>query len=360
MRIIHTSDIHLGSKITAHLDAARAQTRRRELQDGFARLVRKAKELSAKAIIIAGDLFDEDTVSKRLIEATLATVDSASEIMFLYLPGNHEGEALSASGIPLPKNLKIFGEDWTSFELDGVTVTGRTRLSRDMFKSLRHVLSDERKNRTIAVLHGELQVGASSEKVIGAKDLEGTDIDYIALGHYHSYSVKNIGKTQAVYCGTPEGRGFDEAGERGFVVIDVSEDGVTHTFVPSEGRKLRIIETDITGEKTQSEIEAAVGRALLGVSKNDMVRVVLVGNHAPDTVRDTDSIRRRFSHEYFYFEAKDKTTLGIRAEDYKHDKSLMGEFVRQVMADEKLTPQERGRILEYGIHALRGESMAGR
>lgn len=361
MRIIHTSDIHLGSKITAHLDPVRAQTRRRELLDGFARLVRKAEELNAEGIIIAGDLFDEDTLSRRLIETTLATIASKPSIKFFYLPGNHEGEALTASAIALPENLKVFGAEWTCFTLGNTTLCGRSRLSADMFSMLPLQIKDESvEKKVIAVLHGELREGASTDKIIGTKSIVGTAIDYLALGHYHSYSEKKIGSCSAVYCGTPEGRGFDEAGERGFVLIDISEQKITHSFIPGEGRKLRIIEADITGDKTQSEIEATVGRALGGVPKNDMVRVVLVGNHEQGSMRDTDSIRRRFSHEYFYFEVKDKSSLAIRAEDYANEKSLMGEFIRQVMADEKLTSEERDRILECGLLALRGESIIGR
>lgn len=354
MKIVHTSDIHLGSKITAHLDAVRAATRRRELQDGFARLVRQAKELSADGIIIAGDLFDEDTVSRRLIESTLATVASYPEITFFYLPGNHEGAALSECSTKLPENLRIFGEEWTSFELSGVTVAGRSTLSADMLRTF-----PKSQGRSIAVLHGELREGKSTEKAIGTKDISASEIDYIALGHYHGYSARELGSSQAVYSGTPEGRGFDEAGECGFVLIDITERGVSHSFIPGKGRRAVIVEADITGDRTQMDIEATVKRALLGVSREDMVRVVLVGERDADTVRDLDSICRRFSHDYFYFEAKDKTSLFLRAEDFAMDKSLVGEFVRQVISDEKLSKEERDRILECGLKALRGESVFG-
>ena len=266
MKILQTSDIHLGSKITAHLDERRASVRRRELQDGFARLVREAQSLGAEAVIIAGDLFDTETVSRRLVEATLATISSTSGITFFYLPGNHEGDALARANIPLPENLKIFGDDWTSFELGEVTIVGRWRLGLDLTASL-----PRGAGKTIAVLHGELRDGASSDKVIGMRDIERSGIDYLALGHYHSYSAHTLGHCTAVYSGTPEGRGFDEAGERGYVLISVEGSGISHSFIPGGGRRLTIVEADITGDKTQSEVEATVGRALLGVRGDDMV-----------------------------------------------------------------------------------------
>lgn len=355
MKIIHTSDLHLGSKITAHLDPRRAEIRRRELQDGFARLVLQARELGASAIIIAGDLFDEESVSRRLIEATLATVAATPEITFFYLPGNHEGDAISSCATLIPENFKIFGKSWSEFSLFGVRILGRSELSEDMLRTI-----PSGGGRCVAVLHGELREGSSSGTVIGTSDIARAEIDYLALGHYHSYSARTIGKAEVVYSGTPEGRGFDEEGVRGFVLIDINERGTSHSFIPSEGRRMSIVEADITGDRSQSEIEATVGRALLGISRDDMVRVVLVGNHGHDTVRDTESICRRFSQSYFYFEVKDKSTLALNAEDYANDKSLLGEFVRKVMADNSLDPAERDRILECGMLALRGESRYGR
>lgn len=350
MKILQTSDIHLGSKITAHLDERRASVRRRELQDGFARLVREAQSLGAEAVIIAGDLFDTETVSRRLVEATLATISSNKSIIFFYLPGNHEGDALARANIPLPENLKIFGDDWTSFELGEVTIVGRSRLGLDLTASL-----PRGAGKTIAVLHGELRDGASSDKIIGMRDIERSGIDYLALGHYHSYSAHTLGHCTAVYSGTPEGRGFDEAGERGYVLISVEGSGISHSFIPGGGRRLTIVEADITGDKTQSEVEATVGRALLGVRGDDMVRVVLVGQRGAETSHDTESITRRYSREYFYFEAKDKSTLALRAEDFANDKSLMGEFVRLVLGDGSLSKEEQDKILECGLRALRGE-----
>lgn len=355
MKILHTSDIHLGSKITAHLDSKRAAKRRRELQDGFARLVRAAQSEGARGFIIAGDLFDEDTVSRRLVETTLATIAAAPEITFFYLPGNHEGLALSECATKLPENLKIFGEDWTVFNLGGVTVMGKSKITKDTLRT-----APRTGGRTIAVLHGELRDGSSTDKYIGASDISCTEIDYLALGHYHGYAARSIGNCTAVYSGTPEGRGFDEAGERGYVMMDVSESGISHSFIRGDGRMLRIIEADITGDLTQSEIEATVGRALLGTSSDDMVRVVLCGKRDASTVCDTESIERRFDHSYFYFEAKDKTSLALRAEDFSADKSLLGEFVRTVMSDERLTAEARDKILECGLHALRGEALFGR
>ena len=82
IKILHTGDFHLDSPFTG-VDLPTGERLRDELRKIFIDVVELAG--AHDMMLIAGDLFDEDTVSKRLIEATLATVDSASEIMFLYL-----------------------------------------------------------------------------------------------------------------------------------------------------------------------------------------------------------------------------------------------------------------------------------
>jgi hypothetical protein len=48
--------------------------------------------------------------------------------------------------------------------------------------------------------------------------------------------------------------------------------------------------------------------------------------------------------------------LEIRPEDYSHDISLKGEFVRRVMASD-LSVEEKEEILACGIRALSGEEL---
>lgn len=63
MKLIHCADLHLDSRLQTHLDRDRAKQRRDELLRNFARLADYAAENSVEAVLIAGDLFDRDTVS---------------------------------------------------------------------------------------------------------------------------------------------------------------------------------------------------------------------------------------------------------------------------------------------------------
>ena len=66
MKIIHCSDLHLDSKMETNLDKEKARERKNEILITFERMVNYAKENEVKAIIIAGDLFDKNTVTAKV------------------------------------------------------------------------------------------------------------------------------------------------------------------------------------------------------------------------------------------------------------------------------------------------------
>ncbi len=352
MKLIHTSDLHLDSPLTSRLSPIKARERKRELIASFREIIEDAKRINAAGIIIAGDLFDSDAVSTRVIDTVIGIIESAAPTPFFYLPGNHEGGRLASSGVTIPENLKIFGEGWTYYEIGELTLAGRSVICENMLSDL--VLDPKRKN--VLVLHGELCDKCAAPESIGRRELADFPIDYIALGHYHSYSETKIGeRTVAVYCGTPEGRGFDEAGDCGYSLIDTDGDRISHRFIKRSLRSTRIIPVDISGAQREIEIENRVADALCGIAGDDLVRVVLVGEYEPGVRRDTDSLTLRFSDSFYYFEIKDESRLRISSADYINDKSLKGEFIRLVLSQKELSQKERDAIIECGIRALSGE-----
>ena len=94
MKILHTSDIHIDSPMTARLPSAKIRERRRELISNFSDLVSEARKNGCSAVIIAGDLFDSERVSRKAKIMVLDTILTARDLTFFYLIGNHEGDAL--------------------------------------------------------------------------------------------------------------------------------------------------------------------------------------------------------------------------------------------------------------------------
>lgn len=351
MKIVHTSDIHLDSPLTSRLSPEKARARRRELLDGFSRLVERAEQLGAEAMIIAGDLFDSERASKRAMDTALEVI-SKSPLSFFYLSGNHEGTLLCSDNRDLPKNLYLFAEEWTYYKLGDTVIAGRTKCSAGMFDSLSLDPSD----KNILVLHGELRDRSSSDG-IGIRDAADRGIDYMALGHYHSYrSQKIFGRGTAVYCGTPEGRGFDECGECGFVLIDTDSIG-EHRFIPFAKRRVLLVPIDVSGFESLSELKEAIESAVGASKRDDILRIELVGQRRLELWIDEQALEERFKNRFYHFEIKNSTRLMIRKEDHLYDKSLRGEFIRLVSERDDLDELTKEKVIEMGLYALMGEEV---
>ena len=353
MNFIHTSDIHLASKLTSKLPSAKASARRKELTESFFRLTDEAMKRGCAAVIIAGDLFDTEKITEKELDSLFAIIERADNLAFIYLEGNHEKSVISSFGKALPENLYIFGEGWTYYKIGDVTVAGRSETSPDMFSTLK--LDPGSKN--IVVLHGELRDHSQTGGIIGLNDAAGKNIDYLALGHYHTYRTYPIDKRgYAVYSGAPEGRGFDEAGELGYVLISEKAIGFEHKFIPFAKRKLLSVDVDVTGAKSTHEIEEKTTAALGDIGSENLVRANLVGAKDIEARCDKDFLTQRFSEKFYYFEIKDRSKITARPEDYRFDKSLKGEFIRLCLADERLSDDMREKVIRCGISALLGEA----
>ena len=351
MRIIHTADLHLESSFVK-LTTEQARERKAELYTTLERMVDEAVRLGARLFIIAGDLFDTVRISARAAERVSALIERHPEIDFLYLRGNHEGTAFTDKISSMPKDLRVFGDDWTYFEYGEIVVAGRNTLSEEMFRELRL----DPLCRNILVLHGPVRDYAGAKDGISLPELAMSDADYVALGHYHAYADYRLSdRTVAVFCGAPEGRGFDEAGEHGFVVIETDTPNVTHRFVSAARRRIHIVNVDITGLDSRREIEDAVADKIFSIPSSDLVRVVVCGKRAVETAVDLYAISERWRDRFYHLEAKDETVLDIDPMSYAHDKSLKGEFIRLVYSRDDIPDAMRDRIIRCGIGALMGE-----
>ena len=343
MKFLHCADLHLDAALRSGLPAEKARERRSELLSAFARLADAAADSNASAVIIAGDLFDRSAVTLRTRRFVIETVASHPSVDFLLMPGNHDGRRFEL-GDALPENLKLFGESWTSFEYGDVIITGATVCDPTS-------LSLDQSKINIVVLHG------ADGQNFKLRELKNLGIDYLALGHYHSFSETRLDRRGvACYSGCLEGRGFDECGEKGYVSLDFDGKKLSHEFVPCSDRVVSIIDVDLTEGKSLNTQRELILSSLDGVDRRGMVRVNVVGHYELGRENYFDTISRELEREFFYFEITDSSVLHIDPADYKNDVSLKGEFIRLCMK-EISDETERSRVISCGIRALRGEEL---
>jgi hypothetical protein len=147
---------------------------------------------------------------------------------------------------------------------------------------------------------------------------------------------------------------MDETGECGVLLIDTALSPVAPVFLPTARRCIHAIPVDASVGDLRTVTEAAVA----GIPASDLVRIELVGGLSPDAPRpDLARLAAAFENRFYYFEIKDSSRIAINPEDYKHDMSLKGEFIRTVSADNSLDEETKERIIACGINALMGEEL---
>ena len=352
MKLIHCADIHLDSPMETNLSADKARERKLEIRSTFARLVRTAADEGVEAVLIAGDLFDGARVTKSTENYVLDLIASHPMIDFYYLSGNHDKGSALVNAAQLPANLYTFGKLWSTYRRGNVAITGASVPDAD-------TLSLNAEEVNILLLHGQERrsSGVAGEDIIHLGRFKNKNIDYAALGHIHEHRVLRLDtRGIAVYSGCLEGRGFDECGTKGYVLLNIEGGRVSHRFVPFATRTLHTVECDVTGFTSQLDLEERMLLAVAGIAQTDMVKVVLTGTSPAEATLDLTHLRGVLAERFYFAKVKDETRLSINAEDYAHDISLKGEFVRRVMAS-SLSESEKERVIACGFRALSGEEL---
>lgn len=348
MKMIHCADIHLGSKMEAKLPKEKADERKNEVRVSFERMVQYAKKEGVRAVLLSGDVFDSDRPFKKDKVFFYSVIKNNPEIDFFYLRGNHDSEeSYTESDLD---NLKTFGTEWKSYDYGEIVVSG-IEMAPENAVSLYTTLHLNPAKKNIVLLHGQIAAVSEMDK-INLPKLRNKYIDYLALGHVHSYSEGSLDERgRYAYCGCLEGRGFDEIGEKGFVLLTIG-DKIESRFIPNSCRKVEELSVDISGADGIYHAYQRVAEKL-PYSKEDMVRIRLTGEISFDNDGLAQEVERLLSSRFYFVSVKDKTRRQFDVEALKGDISLRGEFIRTVLAGREYTDEQKQQIISVGLRALR-------
>lgn len=359
MKFIHTADLHIDSKID-YLPSSLSLVRREEILQSFERLCDYAKTNNVTAIIISGDLFDSTKITKKTIERVKNSITLADSVDFLYLAGNHDENVLDQVFSSFPHNFKQFEKDFSSFRYGNVVVSGLT-YNKSILSSLYDTINLNKNDFNILAMHGEVvdYKGKTKDGVISLPMLKDKNIDYLALGHYHSFLTKKLDERGSLaYSGCLDGRGFDELNQKGFVLIDtdVSTNNAI-SFIPFSSREYIEYSFDISTfdnwVKARKEILETLQNELDG---KNLLKLIIKGEHSQNFEIDKKELETRLSEIFFYAKIEDKTQLKISQDDYMLDKTVRGEFLRLVWESD-LTDDQKKKVISCGLNALKGEDI---
>ncbi len=358
MKIIHCSDLHLDSKMEANLDREKSKQRRNEILLSFQKMIEFANKNDVEIIIIAGDLFDKNKISVKTKNIVRDAIISNPQINFIYLKGNHDEENLIEGDIP--ENLKLFNKyNWISYRYENIVISGIEFGQRENYEIYKTLMLNQN-DFNIVILHGqEANYVDKKDKteIINLKELKNKNIDYLALGHVHKYKMENLDNRGIYcYCGCLEGRGFDECGDKGFMLLDIQDNNIKTKFIKNSIRNLEEIEINISGTMTTTEVKIRIDKQIENIDKNNLVKVILTGKVDIDSERDIDYLSKIYNDEFYFLKIYDKTTLKINYLDYENTASLKGEFIRLILGED-ISEEEKKQIIMTGIRALSNEEI---
>ncbi len=360
MKIIHCADLHLDSKMETHLTTQQAKERRLEILETFGDMVKFASSNDVRAIIIAGDMFDTpQTRQKRIKDRVLELIETYSSIDFLYLQGNHDSDDFFKNLDTLPSNLKLFTDSWKSYRYDNVVITGYEFKGNNTTDFHSKLLLNE-KDVNIVVLHGQTSNYQSDNKSenINIEVLKNKFVDYLALGHIHEYKCEKLDyRGEYCYSGCLEGRGFDECGTKGFVLLDISGNKITKTFHSEFARrKFHEVFVDMSDDVNMTQLGQTIENIVKDIPKSDIVKIIVQGDISEETEVDISYLQQKFKSQFYFTRVVDKTEIKIDYLKYENDISLKGEFIRKVN-DLNIDPEEKSKIIVMGINAILGKEV---
>ena len=205
LRLIHTSDTHLG-------DPA-GHPRSEEV---LASLVEAVERLDADALLLAGDVFDNERVTDDVVERFVAQM-ARLVAPAIVLPGNHDlahktSVYRRAPFDEAPANLRVFCEprgETLAFPDLGLELWGRAMLSHTPdFRPLHGMPEPAEGHWLVAMAHGHFHFEEDRDQrssPIYPDNVASSNCHYLALGHWDRHVDVSRAATTAVYSGCPYG-----------------------------------------------------------------------------------------------------------------------------------------------------------
>ncbi|MBI4557796.1 MAG: DNA repair exonuclease [Candidatus Hydrogenedentes bacterium] len=374
MRLIHTADIHLDASFAvAGAPAGFGNRRRQSLRDVFRSIVRRAGEWPADALLIAGDLFELDRVSRDTLSLLNVEFASIPHVRVFIAPGNHDPYVPHSpyAAEVWPENVVIFSNPaWTLYPLPNVPLTVHgfgfdgPDLTVNPFGQLQ-IPPDGRVH--VAVAHGSERGHQPPDKAayapFDAPQAAPDGLAYLALGHFHSLTrIEGDFRTAIYYSGAPEGHSFGEPGPRQYLEVELESGQVSVKPVESSRAVYETHTLDCTDFSTAQQIVDAIRAWPKQNAAARIVRLALQGLCAPAIRAQLESVRDAIAAEFEYFELVDQTES---TEDYAllaRENTSFGAFLyRMNEAIGAVAEEDRRRLLwrarEIGAAAYRGTAL---
>jgi DNA repair exonuclease SbcCD nuclease subunit len=353
LRLIHTADVHLGAR---HDDLGEQASAQRERQfAAFRAAIDLALAEKVDLFLIAGDLFDSNVQPRRSVERVAAELKRLVEakIRTVVIPGTHDVydrasiyraynlPALAGSG-PDDDFVTVLDPDHPSVHLAtcDVVVHGPVfSTKRAPHSPLRDI--DATGDAAVAtwrigMVHGAIAIPGKTDRdevVITTDEIAATNLDYLALGHWHSAQAGKAGTVTYAYAGAPEAVALDQDRAGKVLLVELNERDGART-VTAEERQVG------TTRFERHELDASVltGQPALietlrGMADPDLVLDVRLVGVRPDALDlDVEEIETALAPGFLKVRVRDASLPALTEGTLPSPDTIAGAFIRDLEA----------------------------
>ena len=341
INILHSADWHLDSPLILRAPA-QAEAFRKALQRIPEQVTALCKKHNCDLLLLSGDLFDGPYAADTLQAVQNALEDAAVPVFIS--PGNHDFADLQSPWLEAawPGNVHIFTHPvMEAFELPELdcTVVGAGFTAMDCRGLLADYCPRHDTRYSIGVLHGDPTQLNSPYCPVTAEQVRLSQLDYLALGHIHKSGSFREGKTLCAWPGCPQGRGYDETGEKGVLLVTLEERAQAE-FLPLGGPCFRDLEIDA---------EKGLDAILPPVGNDDFYRITLTGNADTPDLEALKQAYARFPNLELWDRTKPLTPLW----DNAGDDSLEGIYFQLLRDAAEAAPEQEKHLLQLAARISR-------
>ena len=357
MKFVHTADLHLDSPVVTLAEIPNATNERRiEQRNVINEIVEYIKQNSIPYFFISGDLYEQDYIRKSTVEYVNNLFKTIPNTKIFIVPGNHDPYINNSfyKKFKWNSNVHIFSDKLEKIEDDIVDIYGYGFNNFYMENSYPQIVVQNVDKINILLTHGNLDSGNDEQRPynpLNSKVLKESKFDYIALGHIHKKSYNDYDNQKIVYPGSPISLGFDELGDRGFIVgqIDENTKKLSLEFVKTTAKTFEETSLDITNCYSTEDVIQRINNMQLNFNK--YYKLILNGKHNFEI--DTKQILELVSQKNI-IKIKDQSKTNYDIKEISEQISLKGMFAKQILnkieqAENEETKEELLQAFEIGM-----------
>jgi len=316
MKFIHTADNHLGAalKSASFKDSKAHNLRTLEHFETFNHLIDQVDTLHVDLFFIAGDLFDQETLTYHKVEQIIKQLAKLNADVFIII-GNHDTflHKKAYQSLLSAHNIHLFSTAQQKVALEGVDVYGfnTSDFNEGTLLSINASLDKTKKN--VLLLHGDIKNPQDAHYLTNLNTLKSLAFDYIGLGHIHKHDMLD---DHIAYSGNPEPLDFSETKAKGYILGNLETK--TFDFVPCAKRLFIKTELTVNDEDDLLSVKDKILKKIkTGSQSKDFHRITIKGTYALSDPLDFNNLKRLLEETFYYIELRDETKPSLSLSELK-------------------------------------------